>query len=102
MINEVINGDSLHHDWDDLTVSVARLKITQSVKVLAAMQEDVRTTIAKGYEEREMQLAEIPFFEHGMMGRYCTATGKLIDSRPLRPDEKQTNIFHISKMTHNG
>jgi hypothetical protein len=71
-----------------------KLKIKEVSEVVKKNFYDLRN----GYEETNEECYLVDNQEDGTMEFYSTNSGNLVYSRPLRPDERQTNLLSIKKV----
>jgi hypothetical protein len=71
-----------------------KLKIKEVSEVVKKNFFDLRN----GYEETNEECYLVDNQEDGTMEFYSTNSGNLVYSRPLRPDERQTNLLSIKKV----
>jgi hypothetical protein len=64
------------------------------IKTLKASGREMRKKIRTGYETRNEQCHLVPDFENSVMQYFSIATGDLVFSRKLRPNEKNLTIMH--------
>jgi hypothetical protein len=71
-----------------------KLKIKEVSEVVKKNFFDLRN----GYEETNEECYLVDNQEDGTMEFYSTGSGNLVYSRPLRPDERQTNLLSLKKV----
>ncbi len=79
----------------------AKARIKGIVKPLIEQNNYLLRNIREGYNEIEEEVYMFDFQEIGMMAFY-DKNGELVDSRRLKPDEKQTNVVSMSRKAGNG
>ena len=85
-----LKTNQLNEELAELGKSI-REQIKVNKKVLKARLSEIKTNSREFNETCFL----MPDFKEGMMGIY-TSEGELINSRPLRPDEKQTRPFQLN------
>lgn len=86
-----IEREKLEDELKDLTKGL-RGKIKSETKTIKGLLVYLKNK----YEHQEQEVFEFDDQEQGLMLTY-DSTGELINSRKLRPNEKQTTIFNINQ-----
>ena len=83
---------SIQEEYSEVKESF-KLKIKELSEVVKRNFFDLRN----GYEETNEECYLVDNQENGTMEFYSSNSGIMVYSRPLRPDERQTNLLSISK-----
>ena len=87
-------------DKDDLEEQLRDTKkqFTEKIKTLKTTSKEAIKNLRMGFMEKDCTVFVVPNHESGMADLYDTHTYELVDSRRLRPEErdaaKQVTIFH--------
>lgn len=86
--NEILKSDAEEE--------LAEVKKTAKAKIdgIKEISKDVRTKIKHKYIDVIKDVNCVPNFAEGVMEFYDTETGELVDTRKLRPNEKQMSILN--------
>ena len=75
---------------DELSALKKRYKT--SIDDFKAVSKEYRLNIKNKFVDEDHECAKVPNYVSKKMEYYDTQTGDMLDSRKLRPDEKQLNI----------
>lgn len=100
----------MRKEYVDNSIKIARAmeeledfktKIKAIVKPLQQQNQYLHVNMREGYSEVNEKTYMFDFQDLGMMG-YYNEKGELVDSRRLKPTEKQTNVISMANKTANG
>lgn len=82
--------------------SLAKKGFKEQLKTITETSTGLKTKLRKKYQDKIVEVYCVPNFNDGEMEFYDTQTGEKVDSRKLRPDERQMTIAYIDKSGTNG